>query len=78
MSDLSTTDQRILSELKEFLEFVSPGKLRRSLLNLFFHSLLTSETPDLPNQEELVLHFYYLINFLNEVEDEMRNGEKDH
>ncbi len=66
--NIPETDRHILSELKELLVFAPPGKLRRSLLDLYFHCMTTSETPDLPNHEELNLHFYYLINFLNEVE----------
>lgn len=68
-------DHRILAELRELFDFVSPGKLRRSLLDLYFHCQTTSETPELPNHEELNLHFYYLINFLNEV-DEMDERPK--
>ena len=63
------SDEKTLTELKELLEFVPPQKLRRSLTDLYFHCMMTSETPDLPNQEQLIAHFYYLINFLDEVSE---------
>lgn len=64
-------DQKLLNELRELLIFAPPGKLRRGLTDLFFHYFTDSDDPGLPNQREFTEHFYYLINFLNEIEDHL-------
>ena len=65
-------DQKMLNELKDLFEFVPPGVLRRNLEDLFFLHLTSEHEIALPNQKELISNFYYLINFLNEVEAEKR------
>ena len=62
------SDERILNELKDLLEFAPPAELRQSLEHLFFHTFMEDDSPGLPNKKTVVSHFYYLINFLNEVE----------
>lgn len=69
--DQFESDQKILNELKDMFEFASPSKIRRSLEDLFF-THLTSEDACLPNEKDLIKSFYYLINFLNEMEDQKR------
>ena len=66
------SDQKILSELKSLFEFTSPGKLRRSLEDAIFNLLSVEEDLSLPNEKSLIRDFYFLINFLNEVENENR------
>ena len=70
--DQFESDQNILNELKDLFEFVSPATLRRNLEDLFFLHLSSQEETCLPNQKELIKNFYYLINFLNEVESQNR------
>ncbi|GAB4251291.1 MAG: hypothetical protein Tsb0034_30320 [Ekhidna sp.] len=67
--DQFESDQKILNELKGLFEFVSPSVLRRNLEDLFFLHLSSEDENMLPNQKELIKNFYYLINFLNEVEN---------
>lgn len=67
--DQFESDQKILNELKDLFEFVPPATLRRNLEDLFFLHLSSQEETSLPNQKELIKNFYYLINFLNEMED---------
>lgn len=62
-------DQQLLDRLKELLAFAPPAKLRRGLTDLFFHCFTESEDPGLPNQREFTEHFYYLLNFLSEIEE---------
>jgi|GEM_PF-3316269 len=62
-------DQKILNELKELLTFAPPNKIRRSLEDLIFHCFSETEEPGIICPPEMVTHFYYLINFLNEVEE---------
>jgi len=62
-------DQRILSELKELLQFAPPGKLRRSIEDVFFLYLSESEGKESSLPREAINNFYYLVNFLNEVEE---------
>ena len=66
------SDQKILNELKSLFEFVSPSALRRNLEDLLFIPLASDEEPSLPNQKALIRNVYFLINFLNEVENEKR------
>lgn len=61
-------DQKILHELKALFEFVSPSDLRRNLEDLFFLHFSSHEEGAFPNYKEFVSNFYYLINFLNEVD----------
>lgn len=70
--DQFESDQRILNELKDLFEFVSPATLRRNLEDLFFTHLSSQEDVSLPDQKDLIKNFYYLINFLNEVESQKR------
>lgn len=70
--DQFESDQRILNELKDLFEFVNPSILRRNLEDLFFLHLTSEKEIILPNQKELITNFYYLINFLNEVESQQR------
>ena len=67
------SDQRILNELRELFDFAPPAQLRRSLEDFFFTFFTTHEEPSLPNQQEILKNFYYLINFLNEVESQERS-----
>ena len=66
--DQFESDQKLLNELKDLFQFVSPAILRRNLEDLFFLHLSSQDEISLPNQKELIKNFYYLINFLNEVE----------
>ena len=70
--DQFESDQRILNELKDLFEFVPPATLRRNLEDLFFVHISSQEEILLPNQKELIKNFYYLINFLNEIEGQKR------
>ena len=70
--DQFESDQRILNELKDLFEFVPPATLRRNLEDLFFIHFSSQDETSLPNQKELVKNFYYLINFLNEIESQGR------
>ena len=66
--DQFESDQKIMNELRDLFDFVPPAKLRRSLEDFFFTFFTSHEEPTLPNQKETLKNFYYLINFLNEVE----------
>ena len=66
--DQFESDQKLLNEIKGLFEFVPPATLRRNLEDLFFLHLSSREEIALPNQKDLIKNFYYLINFLNEVE----------
>jgi len=68
----SESDQKMLGELKELFEFVSPNVLRRNLEDLFFLHIISSDEIDLPNQKQFISNFYHLINFLNEIESHER------
>ena len=70
--DQFESDQKLLNEVRELFQFVSPSALRRNLEDIFFLHLSSQEEVILPNQKELIKNFYYLINFLNEVEDQKR------
>lgn len=70
--DQFESDQLILNELKDLFQFVPPAKLRRSLEDIFFQHFSSQDEVCLPNQKEIVSNFYFLINFLNEVEDQKR------
>lgn len=61
-------EQKMLSELKDLFEFVKPETIRRNLVDLFFLYMASDDDPDLPNQKNFVSNFYYLINFLNEMD----------
>ncbi len=67
--DAFEAEQKIMNELKDLFEFVRPALLRRNLEDLFFLHLTSEQEIVLPNQKELITNFYYLINFLNEVEE---------
>lgn len=67
--DQFESDQKLLNEIKDLFEFVPPATLRRNLEDLFFAHFSSLEEVSLPNQKELIKNFYYLINFLNEVEN---------
>ena len=73
--DAFEADQKILNELKDLFAFVAPAVLRRNLEDLFFLQLTSEQEVALPNQKELITNFYYLINFLNEVEDAQNKGQ---
>lgn len=66
--DQFESDQKIMNELRDLFDFVPPARLRRSLEDVFFIFFTSQEEPSLPNQQETLKSFYYLINFLNEVE----------
>ena len=66
--DQFESDQKLLNELKDLFQFVSPAISRRNLEDLFFLHLSSQDEISLPNQKEVIKNFYYLINFLNEVE----------
>jgi len=70
--DQFESDQTILNELRNLFDFVPPAQLRRSLEDFFFTFFTSQEEPSLPNQQETLKNFYYLINFLNEVESKKR------
>ena len=61
------SEQRILSELKSMFEFAPPAHLRRSIEDLFFIYLSIDE--EIHINKQLTEHVYFLINFLNEVEN---------
>lgn len=69
------SEQKMLAELKDLFQFVSPRTLRRNLVDLYFLYMSSAEEPDLPNQKNFATNFYYLINFLNEM-DELSKKEK--
>ncbi len=60
------SEQKMLQELKDLFTFVPPALLRRHLEDLFFLYLSSSEDPDLPSG--FAQNFYFLMNFLNEME----------
>ena len=61
-------EQKLLNELKSLFEFASPSLLRRSLSDLLFNYLTQVSEPELPEQQQIFTHLYYLINFLEEAE----------
>ncbi len=61
-------EQKMLTELKDLFQFVPPKVLRRNLEDLYFLYMSSTDEPNLPSQKEFVTNFYYLINFLNEME----------
>ena len=63
------SEQKILTHLKDLFEFVAPSILRRNLEDLLFLHLSSNEESALQNEKELIKNFYFLINFLNEVDD---------
>ena len=70
--DQFESDQKMLNELKDLFQFVQPSVLRRNLEDLFFLQISSQEEILLPNQKDLIKNFYYLINFLNEIESQKR------
>lgn len=66
--DQFESEQKMLNELKELFQFATPGMIRRNLEDLFFLYMSSTDDPDLPNQKDFVTNFYYLINFLNEMD----------
>lgn len=57
----------MLQELKDLFAFVHPASIRRNLEDLYFLYLSSSEDPDLPTG--FAQNFYFLVNFLNEMEE---------
>jgi len=74
--DQFESEQKMLSELKDLFQFVPPGTIRRNLEDLYFLYMSSTEDPDLPNQKGFVANFYYLINFLNEMDDLVNKKKK--
>lgn len=70
------SEQKMLSELKDLFEFAKPETIRRNLVDLFFLYMSSDEDPDLPNQKSFISNFYYLINFLNEMDEIFQEKEK--
>ena len=66
--DQFESEQKILRELKDLFQFAPPGLIRRNLEDLFFLYMSSTDDPDLPNQKDFIATYYYLINFLNEME----------
>jgi hypothetical protein len=62
-----------MKDLKELFTFVPPGKLKQSVLEVYFTWLI--ETPVLPqNYKEVTEDFYFLIKLLEKEEERTRNG----
>lgn len=74
--DQFEVERKMLKELKDLFDFVEPATIRRNLEDLFFLYMSSSEDPDLPNQKNFISSFYYLINFLNEMEPLSRGRGK--
>ncbi len=74
--DQFESEQKMLSELKDLFHFVPPNIIRRNLEDLYFLYMSSAEDPDLPNQKNFTTNFYYLINFLNEMDELMSKGKK--
>ncbi|MEQ9402903.1 MAG: hypothetical protein RIM99_04905 [Cyclobacteriaceae bacterium] len=66
--DQFESEQKMLNELKDLFKFVRPAVIRRNLEDLYFLYMSSAEDPDLPDQKNFTTNFYYLINFLNEME----------
>ena len=66
--DQFESEQKMLSELKDLFQFATPTMIRRNLEDLFFLYMSSTDDPDLPNQKNFISNFYYLINFLNEMD----------
>ncbi len=69
------SERKMLTELKVLFQFVPPKAIRRNLEDLYFLYMSSTEDPDLPNQKNFIANFYYLIDFLNEM-DEILKGKK--
>lgn len=65
-------DRQLLKELKDLFAFVPPAELRRTIEDLFFCHLTRDAYDRLPNEKKSYQNLYFLINFLNEVEDQKR------
>ena len=66
--DRYESEQKMLTELKNLFEIVPPSRIRRNLEDLFFLYLISDEDPQLPDRKNFITNFYFLINFLNEME----------
>lgn len=69
-------EQKMLSELKDLFAFAKPEIIRRNLEDLFFLYMSSDEDPDLPDQKAFIANFYYLINFLNEMDSLFKEKEQ--
>ncbi len=58
----------LIHELADLFLFCPPGKLRRSIEDIFFNYLLESKNFDVEDKRELISNVYHLINFLSEAE----------
>lgn len=61
----------INKHLTDLLFFAPPKDLRKSVQSVFFNCLAQKDFVKSDNFTEITSNFFFLINFLQEVEDEM-------
>lgn len=64
--DAFELEQKMLTELKNLFEVVPPFQLRRNLEDLYFQYVTTEEHLELA--PKFNSNFYFLLNFLNEMD----------
>lgn len=69
--DQFESEQKIINELRDLFEFVTPQTLRRNVEDLFFHHMTSLDEAEAPSKD-MTKNIYYLINFLNVVEEHKR------
>ena len=70
MPDNSTLNQVTAKELQFLLEHIEPKDLNRSLLEVFFTSVIESRGAFSEELSEQSMHIYRLVKFLQVAEDQ--------
>ena len=60
-------DLKVLKELQDLFQFVSPGDLRKTIEYYFFNCEMDAKHAS--ENKEMVTHIYYLFNFLDQVRE---------
>ncbi len=71
MNSSEQQDLRTYAELRSLFEFVPPNRMRRHLIDLFFHALMNKDF-DLAGYQDCVEDLYLLIRFLQDAEETMK------
>ena len=65
------SDEQALKHLKILMEFTNPSQLRKSLLSTLFAYLLQEDAEGIDaNYKTVVEDYFYLIDFLDKLENE--------
>ena len=66
-------NQQTIKELEDLFEYSSPAELRQSIQEVFFSYLINSKQIFPTEFERIVEDFYFLIQFLEEAERNVKN-----